>query len=80
MSGSLRCTAAIADWTSCAALSMSLDRLNCSVTRVYPVELDDDIESMPDMVENCFSIGVATEDAIVSGLAPGRLALTEIVG
>ncbi len=32
------------------------------------------------MVENCFSKGVATADAIVSGLAPGRLALTLIVG
>ena len=35
---------------------------------------------MPGMVENCFSSGVATEEAIVSGLAPGRLALTEMVG
>ncbi len=32
------------------------------------------------MVENCFSSGVATAAAIVSGLAPGRLALTLIVG
>ena len=32
------------------------------------------------MVENCFSSGVATEAAIVSGLAPGRLADTEMVG
>ncbi len=36
--------------------------------------------SMPAMVENCFSSGVATADAIVSGLAPGRLALTVSVG
>ena len=35
---------------------------------------------MPAIVENCFSSGVATAAAIVSGLAPGRLALTEIVG
>ena len=28
------------------------------------------------MVENCFSKGMATDDAMVSGLAPGRLALT----
>ena len=28
---------------------------------------------MPAMVENCFSSGVATEEAIVSGLAPGKL-------
>ena len=32
------------------------------------------------MVENCFSSGVATEEAIVSGLAPGRLAWTWMVG
>src|SRR5213593_1524470 len=30
--------------------------------------------------QNCFSGGVATADAIVSGLAPGRLALTVMVG
>ena len=36
--------------------------------------------SMPAIVENCFSSGVATADAIVSGLAPGRLAFTVIVG
>ena len=35
---------------------------------------------MPAIVENCFSSGVATAAAIVSGLAPGRLALTVIVG
>ena len=35
---------------------------------------------MPGMVENCFSSGVATDEAMVSGLAPGRLALTEMVG
>ena len=32
------------------------------------------------MVENCFSSGVATDDAIVSGLAPGRLRVTWMVG
>ncbi len=36
--------------------------------------------SIPAMVENDFSSGVATVAAIVSGLAPGRLAFTEIVG
>ena len=35
---------------------------------------------MPAMVENCFSSGVATAEAIVSGLAPGRLAVTWMVG
>ena len=35
---------------------------------------------MPAMVENWRSSGVATEDAIVSGLAPGSAALTWMVG
>ena len=45
-----------------------------------PSALMDVIESTPAMVENCFSSGVATDEAIVDGLAPGRLALTWIVG
>ena len=45
-----------------------------------PSALCDVIESMPAMVENCRSSGVATADAMVSGLAPGRLAETWIVG
>jgi hypothetical protein len=32
--------------------------------------------SMPAIVENCFSSGVATAAAIVSGLAPGSDAFT----
>ena len=36
--------------------------------------------SIPAIVESCFSSGVATAAAIVSGLAPGRFALTLIVG
>ena len=36
--------------------------------------------SMPAMVENCFSSGVATVAAIVAGLAPGRIAVTLMVG
>ena len=47
---------------------------------VEPSELDDVMLSMPAMAENDFSSGVATVAAIVSGLAPGRLAFTEIVG
>lgn len=43
-------------------------------------ELVDVIESMPAMLESCCSSGVATDAAIVSGLAPGRLAEIEIVG
>src|SRR6185369_13347135 len=46
----------------------------------WPREFVEVIESMPAMVENCFSSGVATDEAIVSGLAPGREALTWMVG
>jgi hypothetical protein len=42
--------------------------------------LVDVIESRPAIVENCFSRGVATAAAIVSGLAPGRFADTCRVG
>jgi len=54
--------------------------LNCKVIWVEPCELDEVIESRPAMVENCFSRVVATAEAMVSGVAPGRLALTRIVG
>src|SRR6478735_6137338 len=72
--------AAMADCTSSAAPSILRSSLNCTVTVVEPSALSDVMESMPAMVENCFSSGVATEDAIVSGLAPGRFAVTEMVG
>ncbi len=71
---------AMADSTSCAAASMLRSSVNWMVMEVLPSELEEFIESIPAMVENCFSSGVATEDAIVSGLAPGRLALTWMVG
>jgi hypothetical protein len=38
---------------------------------VEPCELLELIESTPAMVENSFSKGVATAEAMVSGLAPG---------
>jgi len=47
---------------------------------VVPLPELDVIESNPSMVENCFSSGVATAEAIVSGVAPGRLAITISVG
>ncbi len=55
---------------------MFLSRVNCSVIDVLPRALDEVIESTPAMVENCFSNGNATADAMVSGLAPGNDALT----
>src|SRR5215471_3853997 len=72
--------AEIAVCTSCAAASMLRLKLNCKVIEVEPCELVELIESIPAMPENCLSRGVATEAAMVSGFAPGRLALTLIVG
>jgi sugar/nucleoside kinase (ribokinase family) len=53
---------------------------NWSVIWVTPWPLTEYMESTPAMVENCFSSGVATAEAIVSGLAPGNSALTWMVG
>src|SRR5881392_2391014 len=78
--GSERATAAIAACTSCAAASMLRSSENCSVICVLPVLLVDVIESMPAMVENCCSRTLATALAIVSGVAPGSVALTTMVG
>ena len=47
---------------------------------VDPSELVEVIESSPAIVVNCFSSGVATAEAIVSGLAPARFAETVSVG
>ena len=35
---------------------------------------------MPAMVDNCRSIGDATDAAMVSGLAPGKMAVISMVG
>jgi hypothetical protein len=78
--GNWRCTSAMAACTSCAAASMSRSRWNWIVMLVEPIALLEVMLSMPAMVENCFSSGVATAEAMVSGLAPGRLAETEMVG
>src|SRR5262249_58819081 len=78
--GSWRAAAAIADWTSRAAPSRFLDRLNWSVICVDPCVEVEFMLSRPAIVVNCFSRGVATEDATVSGEAPGSAAETWIVG
>src|SRR5207249_10399896 len=80
LGGSSGADLAIMACTSWAAASMFRSRLNWMVICVRPSALDDVIESMPAIVVNCFSSGVATADAIVSGLAPGRAAATWIVG
>ena len=71
---------AIAVSTSTVAPSISRFKLNCSVIWLVPCPLLEIMESSPAMVVNCRSSGVATADAMVSGLAPGRLADTVIVG
>ena len=78
--GNCRAALAMAACTSCAAASMLRSSENWMVICETPWALTDDIESTPAMVENCFSSGVATAEAIVSGLAPGRLAETLMVG
>src|SRR5579883_865454 len=50
------------------------------MTRVDPKLLVDVISVTPAMRPNCVSKGVATEVAMISALAPGRDACTEIVG
>ena len=47
---------------------------------VLPSDDDDVIEEIPAMVDNWRSIGDATDAAMVSGLAPGKLADTLMVG
>ena len=62
--------------TSRAAALMSRLRSNWSITCADPTELLDVISVTPAMRVNCFSSGVATDAAITSGLAPGRVART----
>src|SRR5262245_26941138 len=57
--GSCGSAAEIACCTSCAAASILRLRLNCSVIEVEPCELDELIESIPAIPENCRSSGVA---------------------
>ena len=78
--GSSERDALMAACTSRAAALMSLSRSNCTLMRVDPCELHDVISFTPAMVPSARSSGVATLDAIVSGLAPGRFALTEMTG
>ena len=66
--------------TSTAALSMSRLLLNSNEMLVLPSEFTELISLMPSIVENSFSSGNATADAIFSGEAPGNDALTEIIG
>ena len=78
--GSWRIALEIAVCTSCAAPSILRSSLNCKTMLVRPCVLDEVIESMPGMVEKAFSSGAATAEAMVSGSAPARFALTWMVG
>src|SRR6478672_4369682 len=72
--------ALIAACTSRAAPSMLRDSSNCRLMRALPTWLDEVISLTPEIVPRWRSSGVATLVAMVSGLAPGSWALTEIVG
>src|SRR6185295_2424604 len=78
--GSRRDACVIAPWTSTAAPSRLRLRSNSSVICVEPSEFTDVICDSPEIVENWFSSGVATDAPIVSGLAPGNDAETSSVG
>ena len=78
--GSSGMASAMAVCTSTEAPSMSRLMSNWRVIWVWPVELCERIESMPEMEVNCRSSTVATEDAMVAGSAPGRFACTCRVG
>src|ERR1700676_3422848 len=78
--GRLPRAALIAACTSRAAASMSRFKSNCKVILVDPSALDEVISVTAARRPNWRSSGVATDDAMVSGLAPGSPALTEIVG
>ena len=53
---------------------------NCTVSWVKPSALIEVSWVTPGICENCCSSGVATEEAMVSGSAPGSWAVTWIVG
>src|SRR2546427_6880680 len=78
--GSSGAAFAMAACTSWPAASMLRSSVNWIVMLLTPSALVDVIESMPAIVLNWRSSGVATAEAIVSGVAPGRFAMTWIVG
>src|SRR6202165_4526745 len=78
--GSRRCAMVSAVCTSSAAASMLRLRSNWMTIAVVPCDEVEDIDEMPAMVESWRSIGPATDAAMVSALAPGRVAVTAMVG
>src|SRR5208282_2224691 len=63
-----------------AAASMFRFKSNCRVTFEDPRLLDEVISVIAAIRTNCRSSGVATEEAMISGLAPGKPADAETVG
>ena len=66
--------------TSRAAPLMSRFKSNCSVIELEPSVLDEVISFTPAMWPSWRSSGAATDDAMISGLAPGSDAPTLMVG
>src|SRR6218665_3812538 len=66
--------------TAGAAASVSRSRANCRLTRAVPLALTEVISLPPAINPKRRSNGVVTVLAMVSGLAPGMLAETEIAG
>ncbi len=78
--GRFAVAALIAESVSLTQPSMPRLRSNCRVTWVKPSALADVIWVRPGISPNCSSSGVATEDAMVCGSAPGSCAVTWSVG
>src|SRR3954465_2771731 len=78
--GSRGCGRGNAVCTSSAAASMLRLRSNWMVMTLVPCDELDDIDEMPAMVESWRSMMPATEAAMVSALAPGKVAVTLMVG
>src|SRR6185503_5457831 len=78
--GNRRCAIVSAVCTSSAAASMLRLRSNWIVMTLVPCDELDDIEEMPATVESWRSMMPATDAAIVSALAPGKVAVTAMVG
>src|SRR5262245_27120892 len=80
LAGSWPSEALMAACTSRAAASIFRLKSNCRVILVDPNWLVEVIWFTPAMRPNWRSSGVATDDAMVSGLAPGNPACTLITG
>src|SRR5579862_3420435 len=80
LAGNCPAEALMAACTSRTAASMSRFKSNCRMMDIEPARLVDVISVTPEILLNCLSSGVATDEAMISGLAPGRVALTVTVG